>query len=877
MSEANEKCIWFIDSQTKCPKFKFNSTDYCMMHQYVASDPELDPDDCVVCRFCSRFVRSSKIQTYCCYVCRIEGKVDDPCKKIKCDVCNLRRKIEEFVIKDEFVKTCIVCREQARREQIEKNKLNSRVIDKNGYVRCLADKCGKLCPPDHFIGLRGQTIYCRECREKQRLRDLKRQGRKRACNGYEKKPERKAAKIYRYRNDDDAKINTYKHHAKEKNLKFELTDERCYKYFDDLCFYCGYIPVNGMQTNGIDRVNSGLHYYEDNCVSCCSSCNMLKGNRYDDVGFIQISEHILTNLGLLNGSLHPELQRNSYSGSYQTYIQRELKRLNEKYNITFPLNYKELSNTEKEVLHKEFYVMREIDFYKIKSGDCYICGKKNTINNSNGIDRLDNSRGYSIDNCFPCCLYCNFTKKDYNLKNVIEKFGQICLHHGLADDDIIGRINSWYADFTQRIPKIGMFSNCGLELKYGDNVTLSLPTLDNCVDQTVDDFDNRTCIIDGELKTSVTEARTLGIPNVSDSNSTLPIRAAENDKLSPKASRNITGQNMANQSTSMSMTYSMHDSIKLTSTTSNSQKMSSMFGNVMNGNNNTCKPADSSNLWKYIHRNHSTQSVPMKNILKLVEESNSRKESSIENDDLGCLMSKGEPMELSNDPILNNKSEKSKDQCSYCGSIPNSSKSHPTELIDEDESMFSERIPICIKCKNIKGENFNRNKFLDYVSHVLIIARLMRGQKNYIIIPDSTSASFEYYMLEELKKNIKTNWKKATNGKIDELCAKYNLISRENFKSIQNQNCYLCGKRSFNKSNRHNNIYDLKNYEIACTPNNCIPCCKCCHSARNATDLSLFFKHLVKIGIHNNMIRNITDEDIDRIVNNIIKTNYCTI
>lgn len=35
----------------------------------------------------------------------------------------------------------------------------------------------------------------------------------------------------------------------------------------------------------------------------------------------------------------------------------------------------------------------------------------------NGIDRADNSKGYTIDNCVPCCQICNRAKKDMKLED----------------------------------------------------------------------------------------------------------------------------------------------------------------------------------------------------------------------------------------------------------------------------------------------------------------------------------------------------------------------------------------------------------------------------------------------------------------------------
>lgn len=47
------------------------------------------------------------------------------------------------------------------------------------------------------------------------------------------------------------------------------------------CFYCGVEPsrvtrIRGYLVNGIDRINSYIGYEVDNCVSCCTSCNLSK-------------------------------------------------------------------------------------------------------------------------------------------------------------------------------------------------------------------------------------------------------------------------------------------------------------------------------------------------------------------------------------------------------------------------------------------------------------------------------------------------------------------------------------------------------------------------------------------------------------------------
>jgi len=46
---------------------------------------------------------------------------------------------------------------------------------------------------------------------------------------------------------------------------------------------------------------------------------------------------------------------------------------------------------------------------KLMKDRCFYCGK---FDNPNTIDRLDNTKGYLINNCVPCCKICNIMKWD---------------------------------------------------------------------------------------------------------------------------------------------------------------------------------------------------------------------------------------------------------------------------------------------------------------------------------------------------------------------------------------------------------------------------------------------------------------------------------
>lgn len=72
------------------------------------------------------------------------------------------------------------------------------------------------------------------------------------------------------------------------------------------------------------------------------------------------------------------------------------------------------------------------DFEYLIKQPCYYCGSlpisKNYIDigfNANGIDRVDNTKGYVKGNCVPCCTKCNTAKGIQNLEDFINHTSKI--------------------------------------------------------------------------------------------------------------------------------------------------------------------------------------------------------------------------------------------------------------------------------------------------------------------------------------------------------------------------------------------------------------------------------------------------------------------
>jgi hypothetical protein len=70
--------------------------------------------------------------------------------------------------------------------------------------------------------------------------------------------------------------------AQRRGHIFDLSFDTFYKLTQQNCHYCGETPEDKtyehwtFKANGIDRVDNNVGYLEDNCVSCCTHCNMAK-------------------------------------------------------------------------------------------------------------------------------------------------------------------------------------------------------------------------------------------------------------------------------------------------------------------------------------------------------------------------------------------------------------------------------------------------------------------------------------------------------------------------------------------------------------------------------------------------------------------------
>ena len=111
--------------------------------------------------------------------------------------------------------------------------------------------------------------------------------------------------------------------------------------------------------------------------------------------------------------------------------------------IPWQLSFGEASRRRLEYSYKRSAKKRNLeftlesnDFTEIIVDECFYCGEKCTQKISGlgktsgdfyytGIDRLDSSKGYTKENCVPCCWMCNNMKSNYSKENFINQIEKI--------------------------------------------------------------------------------------------------------------------------------------------------------------------------------------------------------------------------------------------------------------------------------------------------------------------------------------------------------------------------------------------------------------------------------------------------------------------
>lgn len=199
-----------------------------------------------------------------------------------------------------------------------------------------------------------------------------------------------------------------------------------YYYLSKLnCAYCGAKPSlikvaeqkNPTQDfihNSIDRIDSNLDYYWDNCFPCCFLCNLTKCDQSLDNWLNHMTR--LINVQKIDMSEYRKQSQNIDCSVL---------------NINNPMFDSILSANDYYKVNDKGQGISLEEWFQLSQMNCYYCGIKPSnyriAYNKNKslkvkfyyscVDRVDNTDPiHRYENCISACKFCNFGKNDFTLE-----------------------------------------------------------------------------------------------------------------------------------------------------------------------------------------------------------------------------------------------------------------------------------------------------------------------------------------------------------------------------------------------------------------------------------------------------------------------------
>jgi hypothetical protein len=415
-NKVKKKETIILCSKEGCKFKKSNDNDYCGKHQICLFEDETNE---LNKKLCYNYIRGCRTQLKTdygfsrCPEClekerknnrerrrTVENTNTDPPLENNirtskyCTTCCRDLSFDKFIgTKIAETRTCNDCRENNKKQDAKRDKEHRNAIARKNDAKPERKEVKKEWNENNYEKVALKTINYRQRQMEENQEGYLIHNAEMAKKWRENNPEKMIEANENKKNSKEINYSNYKRNANMKNLDFSINyDEYC-NIVTKECYYCGIIQERGF--NGIDRKDQTKGYILDNCSSCCKMCNYMKGSTSDEV-FIKRVEHILTFQGKIDENLYPECFANHKSSLYCQYRNRAIK--------------KQLD-----------FLLTPEDYNVIIKKECYMCGKKTDQHHQNGIDRMDNTKGYTLENVNACCCECNFVKKDYLYEELINK------------------------------------------------------------------------------------------------------------------------------------------------------------------------------------------------------------------------------------------------------------------------------------------------------------------------------------------------------------------------------------------------------------------------------------------------------------------------
>ena len=176
---------------------------------------------------------------------------------------------------------------------------------------------------------------------------------------------------------------------------------------DSVCFFCG-DEDTVERPLGIARMDLDKTWSVDNCVPICANCSPMR-RRIDARTFIERCVYLQE---LVNGGASAWFPAElfgsfPYAGQYGIYTASAKTK-----GISFELT--------------------KDQFEAAVDQPCYVCNRRSGEGHKNGLDRVDNNMGYTVDNVRAACGDCNYMKGNLSVEAFKEKVAKIASRSGLT-------------------------------------------------------------------------------------------------------------------------------------------------------------------------------------------------------------------------------------------------------------------------------------------------------------------------------------------------------------------------------------------------------------------------------------------------------------